>query len=213
MKINRILTALAFAACFGAAAVIGQSRVIPVQAGGTAIPLSTTTEIAHGATAPTWTAVVGGVPLRRASSTIPTGVTTNQPVAPWASLNGAGASFLTAYSVGGCTPGKLISAATTNATVINGSVSQLYTMMATNTNAAVRYLKVYDKATAPTVGTDVPKQTIALPPNGANPPQIGTAVGLSFAAGIGFALTTGVADTDTAAVAANEIVVNYCYKS
>lgn len=212
MNRHRILAALILAATCGAVALLAQTRVIPVQSGGTAIPLSTTTEIAHGASAPTWTSVVGLVNMRRASSSIPTAVSTNQPVAPWASLNGAQAIFPTANDIGGCTPGKLISAATTNATVIKGSAGQIYTFTVSNINAAVRYAKLYDKATAPTVGTDVPKQVIALPPGGATPPQLGTAIGLTFSSGIGFALTTGAADADTGAVAASDLLVNYCFK-
>lgn len=109
----------------------------------------------------------------------------------------------------GLTPSKVISAASTNATSVKGSAGQVYTILVTNTNAAVRYLKLYDKATAPTVGTDVPKWTIPIPGNTAG---AGVAIdisnGLAFAVGIGLALTTGVADADTGAVAANEIVVN-----
>lgn len=210
---RRILTALSFAAALTTGVVLAQAPTYLVTGpSGTVVPVATTTELAHGASAPTWTSVVGMVDMERSSSTVPTAVTTGQPVAPWANLTGSRASFLTANDVGGCTPGKLVSAATTNATVVKASAGQVYTFTASNTNAAVRYLKLYNKATAPTVGTDTPVQTIALPPSGALPPQLGSPVGLSFSAGISFALTTGAADSDTNAVAASEILVNYCYK-
>lgn len=101
---------------------------------------------------------------------------------------------------------RLISANTTNATVVRAARGHLVGGYMYNANAAVRYLKLYDLAVAPTVGTSVPKMTIALPPAQATPLIIPG--GVHFENGIAFATTTGVADSDTAAVAANEIVVN-----
>jgi hypothetical protein len=118
-----------------------------------------------------------------------------------------------AATSGGWTPYKLISAATTNATNVKGSAGQLGFVQVININAAVRYLKLYNKATAPTVGTDTPVQTYAIPAatTGAGF-TLNFGPGLEFTTGIGFALTTGVADADTNAVAANEITVNLGYK-
>lgn len=115
---------------------------------------------------------------------------------------------------GGLTMTKLISAATTNATNAKASAGQVYAVQVFNINAAVRYLKLYNKATAPTVGTDIPVKTITIPGNtaGAGVVMVSWEQGLAFGTGIGFALTTGVADADTGAVAANEIVVNMDYK-
>lgn len=193
--------------------LLAQQPVKLVDSTGTDVPLSATTEVAHDAALGTLTLVTSLMELCRTSSTVPSSATgSDRAFLAWCNLAGSRAAFLTASDVGGCTPGKLVSAATTNATSVKGSAGQVYTVTASNTNAAVRYLKLYNKATAPTVGTDTPVQTIALPPSGANPPQLGSPVGLSFSTGIAFALTTGAADSDTAAVAANEILVNYCYK-
>lgn len=119
-----------------------------------------------------------------------------------------------AATTGGYTPGKLISANTTNATVIKASAGTLGSLTLFNTNAAAMYVKFYNKATAPTVGTDPPVATYLIPGGTAG---AGVCVplpsqGLAFSAGISFATTTGIADSDTAAVAANEIIVNYGYK-
>ena len=116
-----------------------------------------------------------------------------------------------ASTTSGYTPNKLISAATTNATSIKGSAGTLGFVSATNINAAARYLKFYNKATAPTVGTDVPLLVYLIPGNTAG---AGTNIGLpsegaNFTTGIAFAITTGAADSDTGAVAANEIIINY----
>lgn len=115
-------------------------------------------------------------------------------------------------TTGGLTMHKTISAASTNATSVKASAGQLYDIECYNLNASPRYLKLYNKASAPTVGTDVPVRTILIPGNTAGGGVARfIALGLAFSTGIAFALTTGVADTDTGAVAANEIVVNLGY--
>jgi hypothetical protein len=111
---------------------------------------------------------------------------------------------------GGFSKHRLLSAATTNATSVKASAGKVGGWYVSNTNAAGRWLKFYDKASAPTVGTDVPFLTIFLPPGVAS--NVTLTTGIDFPTGIAFALTTGVADADVAAVAANEIVLNLFYK-
>ena len=76
----------------------------------------------------------------------------------------------------------------------------------------VSYLKIYDKATAPTVGTDVPVLTIPVPTHtqGAGI-VIPIPNGVTFSNGIAIAVTGGVADSDTTAVGADEVVINLTY--
>ncbi len=107
---------------------------------------------------------------------------------------------------------RTISAATTNATVVKAAPAQLVGWSLSNVNAAVRYLKLYNKATAPTVGTDVPLLTISLPLGGVPVTNVFDDAGIGFSAGLSFALTTGLADADTAAVAASEIIVQIFYR-
>ncbi len=118
------------------------------------------------------------------------------------------------YSGAGCTPSKLLSAATTNATSVKASGGLVFVIHAINFNAAARYLKLYNKASAPTVGTDTPIWTLPIPPNSTTGGGFvfSLPTGVSFSTGIAFALTTGIADADTGAVAANEIALNYCWK-
>jgi hypothetical protein len=115
---------------------------------------------------------------------------------------------------GGLLISRVISAASTNATSAKASAGQVYGWYLSNVNAAVRYLKLYNKASAPTVGTDTPVMTIAIP--GGSTAGAGANVeftnGIAFGTGIAYALTTGAADSDTAAVAASEIIVNLLYK-
>lgn len=114
---------------------------------------------------------------------------------------------------GGSTPFKLISAATTNATSVKASAGILTSFACSNVNASPRYAKVYDKGSAPTVGTDTPKFVFLIPGNttgaGSNLPL--PANGIAFANGIALALTSGAADTDTGAVSVNENIVNLSY--
>lgn len=115
---------------------------------------------------------------------------------------------------GGATPFKLISAGSTNSTLVKAGATSLYGIQLSNINAAVRYLKLYDKATAPTVGTDTPVKTILIPGSttgGVRDVNLPIA-GIAFTLGLGIGLTTGVADNDTGAVAANEQVVGLDYK-
>jgi hypothetical protein len=101
------------------------------------------------------------------------------------------------------------SAASTNAVNIKASGGNVYSIAATNTNAAVRYLRFYNSASAPTVGTTATVACIAIPGNG------GIAMDLSnswnFTTGIAISLTTGAADTNTSAVAADELKINIGY--
>ena len=107
---------------------------------------------------------------------------------------------------------RLISAATTNATLVRAGPGQILGLIASNSNAAMRYFKLYNKATAPTVGTDIPLFTIGIPGNGAKDIVSLDNFIQGFNLGIGFALTAAAADADTGAVAAGEIVVNVFYK-
>lgn len=97
------------------------------------------------------------------------------------------------------------SAATTNATSGKASAGTVYTLEALNTSAAVKYLKLYNKASAPTVGTDTPVRTIALPPSNVRT-FIEFPTGLYFSTGIAYALTGAAADADTTALAAGDVV-------
>lgn len=93
-------------------------------------------------------------------------------------------------------------AATTNATVAKAAAGNLHKVVGYNAAAALRYLKIYNKATAPTVGTDTPILTIPLPGTAAF--EIDFAA-LYFATGIGYAFTTAAADADTGALTLADI--------
>lgn len=97
------------------------------------------------------------------------------------------------------------SAATTNATSAKVGGAELFKIIATNTTASLKYLKIYNKASAPTVGTDVPVLTIALPPSNALMAATFD-IGLYCNLGIAYAITGAAADADATAVAAGDVV-------
>lgn len=103
---------------------------------------------------------------------------------------------------------RLLSAASTNATSLKASAGTIYLIYAVNLNAAVRYLKLYNKATSPTVGTDTPVATLPIPASATGAGFVlPIGPGADFSTGIAYATTTGIADSDTGAVAANEIIL------
>jgi hypothetical protein len=110
---------------------------------------------------------------------------------------------------GGLSVYRLVSAAGTNAASIKASAGQVYGWYLYNTASAMRVVKLYDTASTPTVGTTTPKLTIPIPAgSGAN---VEYTQGIAFSSGIGIGTTTGIADSDTGAVGANEVVVNLFY--
>ena len=102
------------------------------------------------------------------------------------------------------------SAATTNATSIKASAGTVYAVTASNINAAARFVKLYNLAAAPTVGTSVPAITIPIPAASEVSINLGP-LGMRFGTGIALAITGAATDADTTAVAANEIKVMTSY--
>lgn len=113
----------------------------------------------------------------------------------------------------GSTPYKLVSVNTVNGTNVTQAPTTVKGIQVYNINASARYLKIYNKATAPTVGTDVPVKVILIPGGTAGAgSNVNLGEGIYLSNGLSFALTTGIQDSDTTAVAANEIIVNIDYK-
>jgi hypothetical protein len=101
---------------------------------------------------------------------------------------------------------------------VKGSAGQLYKLRITNNSTSVRYLKLYNLAHASvTVGTSTVMDTIVLPPAAsAGTPTVLTeafgGMGLAFSTALTLAATTGLADNDTGAPGANDVVVTAYYK-
>jgi len=111
---------------------------------------------------------------------------------------------------GGCDPYRNISLGATGQSV-KGSAGTLYDGLVQNLHASSdRFVKLYDKASAPSVGTDTPKSTYRV--KAGESLRLPCGPGKAFALGIGIAATTALADADTGAPGANEVVVNLAYK-
>jgi hypothetical protein len=142
------------------------------------------------------------------------GTYATEPI-PGAQVSAAQAVTMTSTTVTASTPAtptpsNINSAATTNATSIKNGAGTVYSITASNTGAAPAYVKLYNKASAPTVGTDAPVLTMAIPASGTVNVSFG-AQGHRLATGIAMAITNGAADSDTAAVAASQVKVLTSY--
>ena len=110
------------------------------------------------------------------------------------------------------TPYFVNSAASTNGALTLTGTSNLSSFYATNEGASAAFVKLYNKATAPTVGTDVPEMTIPVPDRlVSGVPGVATIPigfhGFRFALGLGIAITRNAVYTDTTAVGAGEVKV------
>jgi len=113
-------------------------------------------------------------------------------------------------ATGAMTKARVMAVASTNATSVKASAARLYEIHLCNISAAIKHVKFYNKASAPTVGTDVPVATYPIAANGGRI-DFDSTNGISFATGLAFAITGAVADTDTTAVAANDVVGELLY--
>lgn len=116
----------------------------------------------------------------------------------------AGAASIGMVSTPVGTPLSVVSLATTNAAVLKSTAANLFEITISNPTATPVYVKLYNKATVPVVGTDVPVVTITAPAASAsNKPTDGvltfSQIGKRFALGMGIAITGGPLATDTTA--------------
>lgn len=91
----------------------------------------------------------------------------------------------------------------------------VYGWAVTNQASTTRWLKFYDATAANvTVGTTTPVITFGIPGNSSDEVSANMlgGVGIQFSTAITVAATTGVADSDTGAPSANDVVVNVFYR-
>ncbi len=102
------------------------------------------------------------------------------------------------------------SLATTNAVTIKASAGRLYSLDAVNTTGAVKVVRFYDLAAAPTVGTDIALLVVAIPANSSV--NVRWPEGRSFLVGISVAITGAIAYNDATAVAAHDVQLAASYE-
>lgn len=126
-----------------------------------------------------------------------------------ATQSGAWDATLSPKATGGCSSYRIATTATTNAVNVKASPGQFYGGYLYNRNASERYLKVYNKASAPT-SSDTPMATIVIPPtNGA---VIDHSMAMALSLGLGCRVTGGISDGDDTAVLANDVHGYILYK-
>jgi hypothetical protein len=104
----------------------------------------------------------------------------------------------------GATSSRVTAAATTNATSLKASAGNLVNIDLFNTAAYDVFLKFYNKASAPTVGTDTPVWTVPIKAGQGYARTF--SMGKSFATGMAYAITKLQADSDTTVLVAGDVV-------
>lgn len=97
---------------------------------------------------------------------------------------------------------------------VKGTAGTVYGVWFSNMATSTRFLKFYNATAANvTVGTTTPVLTLALPGNTSDDISgvFSIAQGIKFDTAITVAATTGIADNDTGAPAANDVIVNVFY--
>jgi hypothetical protein len=112
-------------------------------------------------------------------------------------------------STTGTAVAKINAAATTNATLVKSTSGRLYGYHLTNTSAATKYVRIYNLAAAPTVGTSVPTMIIPIPPNAST--ILTHTIPIAFTTGIAYSITGSYPDLDATAVAVGEVVGHLIY--
>ena len=180
---------------------------------GTTNPASTTTwtigflSVEDNANVPTYIAGVRPNGAQAALSvgvvgTVTTSFTQPALVAGTAAIGDVGQQYR-GNATGAASGTHLVSAATTNATVVKGSAGRVLGWFFVNTNAAIRYVKLHNQTTTPTAGTGVVR-TIGIPANGVA--SFTLEGGIAFSTGIALTTVTGAADADNTAVGLNDII-------
>ena len=106
-------------------------------------------------------------------------------------------------------PYALNSAATTNANLIQAGTTRLNGFNINNASAASKFVRFYNKATAPVPGTDTPVMVVTVPASStfnAEPTE-----GYVFPLGLGIAITGAAPVLDSTAVAAGDVQVLAAY--
>lgn len=113
-------------------------------------------------------------------------------------------------TAGGLTQFRRIATADTNLAVVKASAGRVHGYAIANTSASVKFVKLYNKASAPVVASDVPLRTIMIPAGGIAAYHVGHGLA-GFSAGIAIAATGAAADTDATALAAGDLLISIDY--
>lgn len=121
-----------------------------------------------------------------------------------------GSVGLVAASHEGVETKLVISAASTNSTLVKASAGKVFGWHIFNKEAVPVYVKLYNAATAPTVGTTAQLMVVPIPAGAAA--NVEFTNGIAFSTGIGLGITKGAANANTEAVAAEGVIANLLWK-
>lgn len=108
-------------------------------------------------------------------------------------------------------PFKLVSAASTNDTLIKAGRALLHRVNVVNASASTVYVKLYDIAEEPDE-TDTPVAVFPVVPKSEDTPFELISFPLAFTYGLGLRVTGAIGDGDGTATAANEVTLNVMYQ-
>jgi hypothetical protein len=104
------------------------------------------------------------------------------------------------------TPGTIV-----NAGLVKDGLTQLFVMLAFNTNAVMtRYVRLFNTTISPIQGTDTPVRTLTIPRGGSL--LVVSEAGEAYSLGLGFSITGATGDQDQTPVNANEVSVFIGYQ-
>ncbi len=197
-RLTSLITALG--SPFQAGGSIGNTTFAATQATGTnlhtVVDSGTITTVTTVTTVSSVTAIAGALP---------------------AGTNTIGAVTTVAGTTGGTTPYVLQqSANSNNSTSVQASASTLYGLEAFNLAAYPVYIKFFNKASAPTPGSDTVVKSIMVPANSTAANGAGVVIswdkGVAFGTGLAFAIVKGQANSDNTSVASGDCTLNLDYK-
>lgn len=103
----------------------------------------------------------------------------------------------------------LVSANTTNATVIKAAEGSVYSYHLINSNVAARKVAFHNAASTPTAGADV-FFSVLVPATSSV--SFSSLDGIRFDTGIAITTVTEIADNGTTAVGAGDLIINIFYR-
>lgn len=168
-------------------------RISTIFAGGTVQAFTTYSTSEYRPRISPVTQTVGGNFSTTISSSLPSGAT---------AIGDVGIQYR-ANATGAASKIHLVSAASTNPTIVKASAGRVIGWSLANTTASFVYVKLHNQSTSPTAGTSV-FMVIPIAPNSIA--QLSLAGGIAFSTGIGFTIVTGSADSDANAVTIGAVV-------
>jgi len=107
---------------------------------------------------------------------------------------------------------SLISAATTNATLVVAGPCLLTALIGMNVSAAAKFLRLYDAAKVPTAGSGTPSRRIVIPGSTTGAGLVlAPCVPMRFLTGLALTITGASPDNDTTALALGDVILSLEY--